>query len=124
MELPQQHRSIINSTDNVDDYSVSDDTDSNKNKTIIKKSTKKKKRKTSDPVAVVGENPIPKLVDNKRRHVERQLSSSQRDKLLFDESKEDGQFKRDIAEAVRESNQTFAQSMLLNQNFCNRNFCL
>ena len=43
--------------------------------------------------------------------MERQLSSSQRDKLLFDKSKEDSQFKRDIAEAIRESNQTFAQSM-------------
>ena len=36
---------------------------------MIKKSTKK--GKTSDLVAVVGENPIPKLVDNKRRHMER-----------------------------------------------------
>ena len=31
--------------------------------------------------------------------------------LLFDESKEDSQSKRDIAVAIRESNQTFAQSM-------------
>ena len=61
--LPQHHRSIINSTD-VDDYSVSDDSDNNKSETIIKKSTK---------------------LDNKRRHMERQLSSSKRDKLLFDE---------------------------------------
>ena len=43
--------------------------------------------------------------------MERHLSSSQRDKLLFDESKEDSQFKRDIVEAIRESYQTFAQSM-------------
>ena len=43
MGLPEQHGSIINSTDDVDDYSVSDDSDSNKNETIIKKSTKKKK---------------------------------------------------------------------------------
>ena len=34
--------------------------------------------------------------------MERQLSSLQRDKLLFDESKEDSQFKSDIAEAIRE----------------------
>ena len=31
MELPQQHGSIINSTDGVDDYSVSDDGDNNEN---------------------------------------------------------------------------------------------
>ena len=41
----------------------------------------------------------------------RQLSSSQRDKLLFHKSIEDPQFKRDIAEAIRELNQTFAQLM-------------
>ena len=79
--LPEQHGSIINSTDDVDDYSVSDDSDSNKNETIIIKSTKKK-RKTSHPVAVVAENLIPKLVYNKRRHIERQLSSSQRDVII------------------------------------------
>ena len=43
--------------------------------------------------------------------MERQLSSLQRDKLLFDESKEDSQFKSDIAEEIRKSKQTFAQSM-------------
>ena len=64
----------------------------------LKKSTKK--RKTSDPVAAAGENPIPKLIDMKRRRAECQLSSSHRDKLLFDESKEDSQFKRGIAEAI------------------------
>ena len=31
MGLPQQHGSVINSTDDVDDYSVSDDSDNNKN---------------------------------------------------------------------------------------------
>ena len=43
--------------------------------------------------------------------MERQLSSLQRDKLLFDELKEDSQFKSHIAEAIRKSKQTFAQSM-------------
>ena len=64
----------LNSTGDVDDNSVSDDSDNSKNEKIIKKYTKKKKRKTSDPVAVVGENPIPKLVGNKRRYKKRQLS--------------------------------------------------
>ena len=98
MGLPQQHGSIINSTDNVDYYSVSDDSDNSKNETM--KISTKKKRKTSDTVPVVGENPIPKLADNKRQYMERQLSSLQREKLLFDESKEYSQFKRDIAEAI------------------------
>ena len=50
-------------------------------------------------------------IDNKRKHLERQLSASQRDQLLINESKEDSQFKKDIAEAIRQSNETFAQSM-------------
>ena len=45
MGLPQQPESIINSTDDIDDYSVSHDSENNKNETIIKKSTKNKKNK-------------------------------------------------------------------------------
>eukprot|EP00794_Sanderia_malayensis_P013451 gene13451-14832_t len=59
----------------------------------------------------VMENPAPKLIDNKRRHMERQLSAAQRDQLLLNEAKEDSQFKRDIAEGMRQSNQTFAESI-------------
>ena len=56
-------------------------------------------------------NPTPKLIDNKRKHMERQLSSAQRDQLLMNEAKEDSKFKRDMAEAMRQSNETFATSM-------------
>ena len=41
--LSQQHGSIVNSTDDVDDYSVSGDSGNNKNETLIKKSAKKEK---------------------------------------------------------------------------------
>ena len=57
------------------------------------------------------ENPIPKLIDNKRKHLERQLSASQRDQIFINESKEEAQFKKDIAEAIRQSNQTLGQCM-------------
>ena len=57
------------------------------------------------------ENPVPKLIDNKRKHLERQLSASQRDQILINESKEEAQFKKDIAEAIRQSNQTLGQCM-------------
>ena len=57
------------------------------------------------------ENPIPKLIDNKRKHLERQLSASQRDQILINESREEAQFKKDIAEAIRQSNQTLGQCM-------------
>ena len=43
--------------------------------------------------------------------MERQLSASQRDQLLINESKEDSQFKKDIAKAIRQSNETFSQAM-------------
>ena len=57
------------------------------------------------------ENPVPKLIDSKRKHMERQLSAAQRDQILINESKEEAQFKKDIAEAIRQSNQTFGQCM-------------
>ena len=57
------------------------------------------------------ENIIPKLIDNKRKHMERQLSAAKRDELLLKESKEDLQFKKDMVEAIRESNRTFENSM-------------
>ena len=56
------------------------------------------------------ENPIPKLIDNKQKHLEHQLSVSQRDQILINESKE-AQFKKDIAEAIHQSNQTLGQCM-------------
>ena len=56
-------------------------------------------------------NPAPKLIVNKRKHLERQLSAKQRDQLLLRESQEDSRFKKDIAEAIRQSNETFAESM-------------
>lgn len=54
---------------------------------------------------------MPELIGNKRKHLERQLRASQRDEILLSESKEDSQFKKDIAEAIQQSNMTFAQSM-------------
>ena len=65
MGLPQQHESITNSTDSVDDYSVIGNSDNNKNE-IIKKSTKKKGK------LVI----LLKFVDNKKQHMKRQLSYS------------------------------------------------
>ena len=56
-------------------------------------------------------SPIPKLVDDKRKHLERKLSAAQRDQLLLKEAKEDAQLKRDIAEAIRQSNESFSNSI-------------
>lgn len=48
-----------------------------------------KKRK-----AVAIRNGVPKLTENKRKHIERQLSAAQRDQLLLKESNEDLKFKK------------------------------
>ena len=40
------------------------------------------------------------LIDNKRKHMEGQLSAAQQDEILINESKKDAQFKRDIAETI------------------------
>lgn len=39
---------------------------------------------------------VPQLINNKRRHLEKKLSSAQQKKLILKESKEDAQFPRDL----------------------------
>lgn len=43
--------------------------------------------------------------------MERQLSAAQQDQLLMQESKVDSQFKKDMTEAIKQSDQTFANAM-------------
>ena len=43
--------------------------------------------------------------------MERQLSASQREQLILNESKEDAQFKKDLATAMQKSNEIFEKSM-------------
>lgn len=71
---------------------------------ITKDKQSEKKRKIDDSV-------VPKLIDNKRKHLERKLSSAQRDQLLLQESKEDANFRRELSEAIRESTVSFSQSV-------------
>lgn len=40
---------------------------------------------------------VPKLIDNKRKHLEWDSSATQRDQLLLEEAKEDSKFKRNLA---------------------------
>ena len=55
-------------------------------------------------------NPVPKLIDEKRKHLQKKLSAAERDRIFLDESREDAQFKRDLADAIRQSNEVFAKS--------------
>ena len=54
-------------------------------------------------------NCVPQLIDNKRKHLERNLSAAQRDQLLIKEAKEDSKFKRYLANVMRESSNKFAE---------------
>lgn len=56
-------------------------------------------------------NCVPKLIDSKRKHLEKELSAAQRDELLIKEATEDGLFQKDLAEAMRESTESFSQSI-------------
>ena len=65
----------------------------------------------TDPVVKkIKRNPIPKLIDDRRKHLQKKLCASDRDQILLNESREDSQFKRDLAEAIRQSNELFARS--------------
>ena len=50
-------------------------------------------------------------IGNKKKNMERELSASQRDQLLLNESKEDVQFKKDLATVMQKSNEIFEKSI-------------
>ncbi len=51
------------------------------------------------------------LIDNKRKHMERQLSAAQRDKILLQESKDEKEFRSELTKSLKESSAMFAESM-------------
>ena len=54
---------------------------------------------------------VPQLIDNKRKHLEKALSSAQRDKMLLEEVKEDARFRKEMTDSMKESSTTFAQGI-------------
>lgn len=56
-------------------------------------------------------NCVPKLIDRKRKHMEKQLSAAKRDQLRISEAKEDAQFPKDLALAMRESTESFDENI-------------
>ncbi len=54
---------------------------------------------------------VPKLIDDKRKHLQRSLSSAQREQLLINEAKDDASFRKELTEAMKESNETFSRSV-------------
>ena len=56
-------------------------------------------------------NSVPKLIDNKRKHLQKKLSAAQRDELLIKEANEDALFRKELADAMRESTESFSRSV-------------
>ena len=54
---------------------------------------------------------VPKLIDNKRKHLEKSLSAAQRDKILLDEASEDTKFRKDLSQCMSRSNESFTNAM-------------
>ena len=71
------------------------------------------KRKTANSA-------VPKLIDNKRKHLQRSLSSAQRDPLLINEAKDDASFRKELTKAMKESNETFSRSVESMSNSVNQ----
>ncbi|XP_057305334.1 uncharacterized protein LOC130642262 [Hydractinia symbiolongicarpus] len=54
---------------------------------------------------------VPKLIDNKRKQLERKLSSAQRDTLLLREAKEERSDRKELQEMIKNSNESFTAAL-------------
>lgn len=54
---------------------------------------------------------VPKLIDNKRKQLERRLSAAKRDALFIEESKNDKVFRKELTNAIKESTASMAQTL-------------
>ena len=54
---------------------------------------------------------VPKLIDNKRKQLERRLSAAKRDALFIEESKNDKVFRKELTSAIKESTTSMAQAL-------------
>ena len=48
-------------------------------------------------------NEVPKLIDNKRKYLQKALSAAQRNHMLINEAKEETKFRRELAESMKQS---------------------
>ena len=54
---------------------------------------------------------VPKLIDDKCKHLEKTLSAAKRDQMLLNEAKEDVKFRKDLAEATSRSIESFTNAL-------------
>lgn len=52
-----------------------------------------------------------KLIDNKRKHMEKKLTSAQRDQILIADGAAEKKFRQDMLDAMNQSNDAFVTSM-------------
>ena len=78
------------------DQDLSGEVEADNNSDVVDKIYNTKKRKSC----------IPQLIDNKRKHLERNLSAAQQDQILFKEARDDAQFGKEMTEAMRESTES------------------
>ena len=57
-------------------------------------------------------SPVVQLIDNKRKQMERHLSSTKRDQILLDEAREDNKSRKDLAKSMLQSNQAVSSLMM------------
>ena len=72
---------------------------------------KDEENEEEEPVSKKAKSSVPRLIDSKRKHLEKSLSAAQRDQLLLKEAKDDAQFRKDLAQAMRESTESFTSSI-------------
>ena len=59
----------------------------------------------------MGGSIVPRLIDNKRKDLEKNLSAAQRDQLFMKEMKNKAKFRKEFLQIVRESNDCFSNSV-------------
>ena len=47
------------------------------------------------------ENQVPRLIDSKQKHLQKTLNDARRDQLLLQETKDDAQFRKTLAETLQ-----------------------
>ena len=70
----------------------------------LKEKDKRGKRKS------IPASDVPKLIDNKRKHLEKRLTSAQRDQKLLEAAKEDTFMRREMMDCFKESSRSTAQA--------------
>ena len=72
----------------------------------LSKEKEKRGKRKSVPVS-----DVPKLIDNKRKHLEKRLTSAQRDQKLLEAAKEDTLMRREMMDCFKESSRSTARAI-------------